>query len=98
MGTLSLQSTVTAAGDLVGCALDGEAILLNVRTGIYYGLDAVGHRIWQLVQQPRTVASVRDVVLEEFEVGVDRCEHELLSLLGELERHRLVEVTDAGAR
>jgi coenzyme PQQ synthesis protein D (PqqD) len=98
MRALSLQSTVVAAGDVVGCALDGEAILLNVRTGTYYGLDAVGHRMWQLVQQPRMVASVRDAIVDEFEVGVDRCERELLSLLIELERHQLIAVTDADPR
>jgi coenzyme PQQ synthesis protein D (PqqD) len=96
--TLSLQSTITATTDLVSCALDEEAVLLNVRTGTYYGLDAVGHRIWQLVQQPRTVESVRDVVLDEFDVAADRCERELLSLIVDLERHQLIQVSDAVAR
>lgn len=97
MRSLSLQSMVTAADGLVGCDLNGEAILLSVRSGTYYGLDAIGHRVWQLVQQPRLVASIRDTMLEEFEVEPARCERELLGLLTELARHQLVEVTGADA-
>ena len=97
MRTISLQSTVAAASDAVSCDLDAEAIILSVRTGTYYGLDAVGHRVWQLLQQPRTVMALRDVVLTEFEVGAERCERELLLLLEDLEHNQLVEVRDADA-
>jgi len=39
--------------------LQGELVLLNLRTGVYFGLDAVGSRIWQLIEDRR---SSRDIV------------------------------------
>jgi hypothetical protein len=89
--------TVAAAPNLVGCALDDEAVLLNVETGTYYGLNSVGRRVWQLVQRPRTIAAVRDTLVAEFDVPPERCERDLVSLLAELQQHGLVQVTDANA-
>ena len=93
--SVSLESTVAAAADQVFCDLAGEAIILSLKSGTYYGLDAVGARIWQLLQTPRVVARIRDQVLEEFDVEPSRCEQELLALLEQLVRHSLVEVTSA---
>ena len=36
--------------------LSGETVLLNLESGVYYGLDAVGTRVWQLLMQGRTIA------------------------------------------
>ena len=54
--TISDRSVVVAAKDQVSCDLAGEAAILNIKSGVYYGLDPVGARIWSLVQEPRKVA------------------------------------------
>lgn len=97
MSAISVNATVRAADGLLACDVDDEAILLNVRTGTYYGLDAVGQRVWQLLQQPQTVASLRDVLVGEFDVDADRCERDLMSLLAGLAGEQLIDVTDARA-
>jgi len=88
------HSTVMAAQEQVSRELDGEVVILSLRTGMYYGLDSVGARIWQLIQEPRTVNEVCDAILEEYEVEPDQCEHDLLALLQELAAEGLIEVND----
>jgi hypothetical protein len=61
---------------------------------VYYGLDAVGARIWSLIQEPRTVNEIRDILLEEYEVEPERCERDLLALLQKLADEGLIEVKD----
>jgi hypothetical protein len=63
---------------------------------MYYGLNAVGGRVWELIQEPRNVSDVRDLLLAEYEVGADECLQEVLRLLQDLAVHQLVEV-DNGA-
>lgn len=95
---VSERSTVVAAKDQVSCDLAGEAAILNLQSGVYYGLDAVAARIWHLVQEPRTVQDIRDALLMEYEVEHDRCERDLLVLLQDLAAAGLIEVRDeAGA-
>lgn len=90
--TVSLNSTVVAAGGQVSSDIGEEVAILDLKAGTYYGLDAVGSRVWELVQEPTRVSGIRDVLLEEYEVDSDRCELDLLTLLQELAKEGLVEV------
>jgi len=95
--SVSGRSTVVAAKDQVSCDLAGEAAILNLESGVYYGLDAVGARVWHLLQEPRTVQDIRETLLMEYEVERDRCERDLLALLQELVAAGLIEVRDESA-
>jgi hypothetical protein len=81
-----------SAKDQVSSDLGGEVAILDLKAGVYYGLDAVGARIWSLIQEPITVNEIRDILLEEYEVEPERCEHDLLALLRRLADEGLVEV------
>lgn len=94
---LSDQSVVVAAKDQVSCDLAGEAAILNVKSGIYYGLDPVGARIWSLVQQPRAVAEIQNAIAEEYEVEPAQCARDLRELLEKLLAEGLIEVKDGSA-
>lgn len=97
-GTFSGGSIVVAAKDQVYSKLAGEAVILNLKAGIYYGLDEVGTRIWELIQGPRTITEVRDAVLEEYDVDPGRCESDLVAILQNLKSEGIIEVkheTDA---
>jgi Coenzyme PQQ synthesis protein D (PqqD) len=88
---VSGSSTVVAAKDQVSSDLGGEVAILDLKAGVYYGLDAVGARIWSLIQEPRTVNEIRDILLEEYDVEPERCERDLLALLRRLADEGLVE-------
>ena len=55
--------------------------------------DAVG-LAWSLIQEPRSVASLRDALVEEYDVDPTRCEADVLALLAELEETGLVAVVE----
>lgn len=95
--TVSGHSIVVAAKDQVSCDLAGEEVILSLKDGMYYGLNPVGARIWQLIQEPKTVNELRDVILSEYEVEPDLCERDVLALLRELAAKRLIEVRDETA-
>jgi hypothetical protein len=84
-----------AARDQVTADLADEVVMLDLESGMYYGLDAVGARIWNLIQEPKVVNAVRDILLQEYQVDPDRCERELLAFLREMAVHGLVEVQNA---
>jgi len=95
---LSETSTVAAAPEQIWCDLGGEAALLHLPQGIYYGLDAVGAKVWALIQTPTSVRDVRNAIVREYDVEADRCEHDLLALLTELATAGLIVVTDQPSR
>jgi hypothetical protein len=91
---VTLQSTVRLSPDQVSCDLNGEAAILGLHTGTYYGLDPVGATIWKLIEQPRTIESIRDAMLQKYDVDASRCENDLFELLEKLNREGLIEITD----
>ena len=70
--------------------LSGETVLLNLESGVYYGLDAVGTRVWQLLMQGSTIASVRDTMIEEYEVAAQVLHADVTRLVGELHDRGIV--------
>jgi len=90
--TLSKTSTVVAAKEQISCDLSGEAAILNLKNGIYYGLNHVGARVWSLIQEPKTVRELCDTLLFEYETESEQCENDLLELLQDLASNELIEV------
>jgi len=92
---LSVHSIVSVASDQVSCPLGDEAAILNLKNTVYYGLNPVGARVWNLLQEPRSIAELRDVLLREYEVDAGRCESDLLELLEKMRSEGLIQVRSA---
>jgi hypothetical protein len=89
---------LVAAREQVSAEVEGESVILNLADGVYYGLDGVGARVWELLSEPCSVARLRDAVTAEYEVDADTAARDLDRLLGELMGRGLVEaVSAAGA-
>jgi hypothetical protein len=91
---IELGARFVASRDIVSCDLDTERIVLNLGSGIYHSIDGVGRRIWELVQEPRSVREIRDTLIAEFEVEEQQCEADLLAFLCDLESAGLVHADD----
>src|SRR5262245_11503610 len=97
MKSISMNSIITATRDQVSCDLAGETAILDLKSGQYYGLNAVGARIWDLVQEPKSIADVMRVILAEYEVEAESCERDISALIEDLHAKGLIDLKDAPA-
>jgi hypothetical protein len=86
------SATVKASDDLLVSEFGTELVILNLKDGVYFGLEDVGVRIWKLLQEPTTVPAIRDVLVSEYDVDTCRCENDVRSLLAVLVAQGLVEI------
>jgi Coenzyme PQQ synthesis protein D (PqqD) len=93
--SFAANAAIVAANEQISWNLSGDAVILNLRTGIYFGLNPVGARVWELLQQPRTVSEIRDLLLSEYEVDSERCEQDLYALVEELASRGLIQTHGA---
>jgi hypothetical protein len=63
---------------------DGEAIVLSLETGKYYGLDEIGARMWALLAEHGQVARAYRALLDEYDVAAERLQQDLLNLVDKL--------------
>lgn len=92
MNQLSLDTALVVPEDVIFRELDGEAIILNLATGMYFGLDEVGTRLWALVAESGTLRQALGVMAGEYDVARPQLEGDALELAGQLIEKGLVQV------
>ena len=88
------DATIVALSDVLVSEFGNELVLLNLRDGVYYGLEDVGARIWALLKQPVTLTAIRDAIVSEYEVEPTSCERDVRALVEELATKGLVEIRE----
>ena len=90
-----MNRIVTLSSDVLYQEVAGEGVLLDLKSERYFGLDEVGARIWELLQQGGTSEQVFDVLLAEYEVDPQRLAGDLDDLLEKLAAAGLIEIRSA---
>jgi len=81
---ISLTDSLCVGADVVFRQLDDEAVLLNLQTGSYFGLDPVGTRIWLLIIQHGSLARILEAMVAEYAADPEVIERDLLELSRQL--------------
>ena len=88
----SISSIPVVAKEHVSADLVGEIVIVNLNDGVYYGLDGVGYRVWNLIQKPITIEAIRDALVQEYDVEPQRLESDLMRFFQKLEAEGLVSI------
>ena len=75
---------VSASPHQVSGVLHGETILLSSTTNQYYGLDMIGSRIWELIQEPKRVSDLCSRLAAEFDVDPEVCQRDVQELIRQM--------------
>lgn len=86
------DSIVSVVKEQISSDLGEEAIILNLKSGMYHGLNEVAAQIWNTIQQPKSIKEVRTRILEEYEVDIQQCDRDLKALLKELTEAGLIDI------
>jgi len=95
---LNLETPVRQKPDLVATEMADITVMFRVEQERYYGFEAVGSRIWQLLETPTTVAALCGRLQGEFDVPPDQCVREALAFVQQLYDEDLVVVSNAPDR
>ncbi len=94
MRALTLTDRVKIPEDVVFQNVGEETVLLNFETGVYYGLDAIGTRVWELLSKKGNLGGVFDDMIDEYEVAPQDLKRDILRLVEELQAKSLIEVLE----
>ena len=94
--TIGLDATLSRNGDILHAPVGTEeAVMMSIEAGRYYSVNAVGARIWELLETPKTVTQLCSQICEEFEVDAQVCESDVLRFVNDLIDNRIVHETAA---
>ena len=93
MPELSRSTIIVVCKDVVSCDLGGETAMLDMKEGVYYGLNEMGTIIWEYIQKPITLQEIVDRILDEYEVDEETCYGDLVELVEQMMKNGLVEIS-----
>lgn len=92
MPRIETDTVVTAADHPVTTTVEGELVLLNTETGMYQGIDGVGPRIWELIQEPTAVETVVETLVAEYDVDEVQCERDVIEFVETMVAEDLIQI------
>jgi Coenzyme PQQ synthesis protein D (PqqD) len=92
---ITLATRIAVPEQVMYRDLGGEAVILELESGQYYGLDEIGSTMWRRLQEHADVAGALGALRAEYDVAEDELERDLLEFVGRLAEFKLVELRDA---
>ena len=93
---VTLSSHPTVPSDVQFRDLGGEAVLLHVGTGRYFGLDEAGTRIWSLLAESGDLAEVHRRMIAVYQVAPAQLERDILAFVETLSKQGLLTLDEQG--
>ena len=88
---LTLNTALSIPAHVSFSIVGEDAFLLNTQTNKYFGLEKVGTRLWELLNEGRSLKDAHQLILSEFKVDPDLLEKDILELINHLLENSLVE-------
>lgn len=91
---MAREHKLVRTDDHISTNLDGEEVILHSGSERYFGLNEVGTRLWELLEEPRTIDELVATVREEFDVSEEQAHRDIESFIGDLEEADLIRTSD----
>lgn len=89
---MPFSERVIIAPEVIVRILGDESVLLNPKTGLYFGLDAVGTRMWTALTSSESIEVAYDALLAEYDVENGQLRRDLEDLVSKLLEQQLIEL------
>lgn len=88
--TLSLNTTIYRNPESVFSDIDGDVVMMDIKSGHYLGLNTVASQIWYLLEQPLTVSVLIERLSEQFEAPHEQIENDVQIFIQDLVAQQLI--------
>ena len=87
-----MTQTIEISSDILTQEVSGETVILDLNSESYFGLDEIGTRIWQLIQEQKDLKSVTATMLNEYDVEEKQLAEDIEDLLAKLDEAGLIKL------
>jgi len=85
-----MTQTIKISSEVLTQEVGGETVILDLKSESYFGLDEVGTRIWQLLQEQENIQTITATMLNEYDVEEKQLEKDIQNLLTQLNKAGIV--------
>ena len=89
---MQLETKLTVPPQVMSRLVGDETVLLDLASGVYFGVDGVGQRVWEAVVEGNSLEQIAAVIVNEYNVDEAQAQADVLAFAQELvERGLLIE-------
>lgn len=92
MKKIELSSKIIKNDSLVASELDDGLVMMSLENNSYYGLNPIGKRIWELLDEKQTYNELIEKLTQEYDISKEKCEKDILELLESLEKEEIISI------
>ena len=89
---IDFSQNVIAPDDVLVRVLDGEAVVFNLESESYFGLDEVGTRMWTMLTESDSIQDAYEILLAEYDVEPAQLKADMADLIAQLQENGLVAI------
>lgn len=89
---ISKNSRVVAVDHISIVDIGGEAVVLNLNAGEYFGLNGAGARILELIQKPLRISDVVTTLEKDYDVSIEKLEKDVIEFVEGLMQKEIVRI------
>jgi|SRR5262245_52097649 len=94
---LTLNHCLRPRGEEIASkVIDGEAIIINLASGIYYSIDKVGALIWEMIENGQTLQETLSAIVARYDVSEEQAQSDIEQLVNDLLQENLVTAAENG--
>ena len=81
---MNLDTRLSIPPQVMSRLVGDETVLLDLASGLYFGVDAVGQRIWEAVADGQSLGQAAAVIAAEYEVDEVRAQQDVIEFAKDL--------------
>ncbi len=90
--TLEITTNITRHPDMLSAEIGGEAVMMSIENGAYFGLNPIATRIWDLIEQPKTIAELIQTITDEYDVSAEQAADDVQEFVAEMIERGIAQV------
>ena len=81
---MNLDTQLSIPPQVMSRLVGDETVLLDLASGMYFGLDGVGKRIWESVAEGHSLGQTAAVIAAEYEVEEAKAQADVIEFTSDL--------------
>ena len=89
---MKLDTSLSIPPQVMSRLVDDETVLLDLKSGMYFGLDGVGKLIWESISEGKNLGETAAMIAAEYEVEEARAQSDVIEFASDLVDRGLLDV------
>ena len=87
---MDLETKPTIPPQVMSRVVGDDTVLLDLESGMYFGVDGVAKQIWESISEGRSLGETAEVIASEYEVDEAQAQADVLKFITDLAERGLL--------